>query len=342
MQMKIGELASRAGLSVRALHHYDAIGLLSPAARTPAGARLYTQSDIITLHRIQALKQMGYALSHIRDTLHDSGAQPLKIIQQQISALEAQARKARTLAKRLKLLALQLELSGELESPEWLDVLELMTIYQKHLSDQEIDSLHQPQMDTQWAGLVAQVSQAMQSQLATDSPQAQSMAWRWIKLVIAKTHNNAALAGKLKNMQEREARAQEIVGITPLMFDWIGQAMAHARTAIFAKYLSTKQTHELRQRQLAAMARINEWPELVALVRQQLDAGVASHAKPMQVLATRWQQLFRSSFCGDNKALEAKVKKAFAAEPDLNLGVGVDEALMRYVHAAVAQLERTS
>lgn len=41
MRLKIGELAKKVGLSVRALHHYDAIGLLSPSQRTDGGARLY-------------------------------------------------------------------------------------------------------------------------------------------------------------------------------------------------------------------------------------------------------------------------------------------------------------
>ncbi|MDW9246612.1 merR regulatory family protein [Burkholderia cepacia] len=41
MRLKIGDLAKKAGLSVRALHHYDAIGLLSPSQRTEGGARLY-------------------------------------------------------------------------------------------------------------------------------------------------------------------------------------------------------------------------------------------------------------------------------------------------------------
>jgi DNA-binding transcriptional MerR regulator len=342
MQLKIGELASRAGLSVRALHHYDAVGLLSPSARSPAGARLYAQSDIVRLHRIQALKQMGYSLPDIREALRDTSVQPVETIQKQISALEAQASKARKLSVSLKHLVKQIEIRGELQGSDWLDILELMTIYKKHLTDEEMDTIHRPNLDMQWARLVAEVKQAMYSQLTTDSQEAQSMAWRWVRLVIAKSNNNAALACKLKAMQEREVRAQDILGITPSMFDWIGQTIVHARTAIFAKYLSPKQTNEIKRIQLTAMTHMDEWPQLVALVRKKLDEGVAVDAKPMQVLAVRWQQLFRHSFCGDNKALEIKVRKAFAKEPDLNLGVGVDEALIRYVHEAITHLKETS
>lgn len=62
MLLKIGELAKRTGLTVRALHHYDAIGLLSPSARSEAGYRLYNEADIARLHRILALRRFGWRL----------------------------------------------------------------------------------------------------------------------------------------------------------------------------------------------------------------------------------------------------------------------------------------
>ena len=50
---KVGELAARTGLTVRTLHHYDAIGLLSPSGRTGSahnsGHRLYTAADLARL-----------------------------------------------------------------------------------------------------------------------------------------------------------------------------------------------------------------------------------------------------------------------------------------------------
>ena len=86
MRLKISDLAKRSGLTVRALHHYDAIGLLSPSARTDSGARQYGQQDLIRLHRIQALKALGYALPAIRTNLDDPNIKPLDIIERQIQA----------------------------------------------------------------------------------------------------------------------------------------------------------------------------------------------------------------------------------------------------------------
>ncbi|MET8144523.1 MerR family transcriptional regulator [Sphaerisporangium sp. NPDC005288] len=66
---KIGDLAAATGLTVRALHHFDRIGLLVPTLRTPAGHRMYTGGDVRRLYRILALRQLGMPLARIAESL---------------------------------------------------------------------------------------------------------------------------------------------------------------------------------------------------------------------------------------------------------------------------------
>ncbi len=346
--LKIGDLAKRVGLSVRALHHYDAIGLLSPTTRTASGSRLYGLPDLIRLHRIQALKQMGCSLPEIKRALCEPGVDPRQVVQRQIAVLQAQAQRARALSEGLQHLTAQLTTTGQATAADWLNALEMMAIHQQHFSESEMQALRSPKngvaqaLEQQWSTLVLEVRQAMQRGLRAHHPRAQALAWRWVRLVIAKTSNDAGLAIKLKAMQASEPRAQDIVGIAPAMFGWIGQALAHARVALFAKHLPAAYTAEVRRRQLARMPHMDDWPQLVALAREHMVAGLPAHARPVQDLAARWQQLFRDSYCGDDTALEAAVRQAFAHEPDLSLGVGVDAALMRYVRAAIAHAQPTS
>ena len=345
MRPKISDLAKRSGLTVRALHHYDAIGLLSPSARTESGARQYGQQDLIRLHRIQALKALGYALPAIRINLDDPSIKPLEIIERQIQVLDEQARLAQELGARLQHLAAHVSAGSETAAADWLNLLEMMTMYQRHLTDEEMVALRTPkgstahEISTQWTQLIAEVAQAMQQQMPLDGPRAQALAWRWMRLVIAMTSNNPVLANKLKAIQQRESRAREILGIDAARLDWIGQALAHARTALFAKYLSPAETDALRRRQLVGRI-LDDWHKLLALVRAQMEAGVPVDAEPVQALALRWEQLFRDSYCGDDVVLEGKVRHAFTQEPDLMLGVGMDEALMVYVQKAMVHLHR--
>lgn len=339
MEMKVGELAKRCGLSIRALHHYDAIGLLSPSARTEGGARIYGTQDFRRLHRIQVLKQIGYSLENIRCALDDATVDPQEVINQQARLLDAQAEQARALSGKLKYLSDRLATGDAVESVDWLSLLELMTIYERHLTEAEIQVLRSPALgsvgaiEAQRAALVTEVGACMRSEVPVDSPQASALAWRWVRMVIALTSNNAALAGKLKTLQERDARAQEIVGIDGAMFKWVSEAVVHARLSLFSKHLSPLQVATVRRRQLD---HLDQWPELVALVREQMEAGASSDDAPMKLLAARWRQLFLDSYSGNDPVLELGVRSAMTHEPDLSLGVGVDDALLSYVRAATA------
>ncbi len=61
-----GEFARQAAVSVRTLRYYDQVGLLSPAERSDAGYRLYSDDDLAALQQILALKLLGFTLAEIR------------------------------------------------------------------------------------------------------------------------------------------------------------------------------------------------------------------------------------------------------------------------------------
>jgi DNA-binding transcriptional MerR regulator len=69
MLIQVGELARRAGMTVRTLHHYEQTGLLMPSARSTAGYRLYNLAAVQRLHMIKALTQTGLELATIKDYL---------------------------------------------------------------------------------------------------------------------------------------------------------------------------------------------------------------------------------------------------------------------------------
>ncbi len=77
--LKIGELAKRTGLTVRTLHHYDQVGLLTPANRSRAGYRLYDEKDLHRLQQIMSMRALGLSLQEIGEMLAagDPGNHPL-------------------------------------------------------------------------------------------------------------------------------------------------------------------------------------------------------------------------------------------------------------------------
>jgi DNA-binding transcriptional MerR regulator len=77
--MKVGAVAEAAGLTVRTLHHWDSIGLLSPSERSPAGHREYTEGDLVRLYQVLALRSLGLGLDSIAVCL-DAGVDPARLV----------------------------------------------------------------------------------------------------------------------------------------------------------------------------------------------------------------------------------------------------------------------
>jgi len=61
----VGELSRLTGITVRALHHYDEIGLCSPSARSRSGYRLYDDADLLRLQQILLFRELGLSLQEI-------------------------------------------------------------------------------------------------------------------------------------------------------------------------------------------------------------------------------------------------------------------------------------
>lgn len=72
--MTVGEVAALTGVTVRTLHHYDAIGLVRPAARSAAGYRLYGPDDVARLQEVVAYRRLGFGLEDIPDATADRRA----------------------------------------------------------------------------------------------------------------------------------------------------------------------------------------------------------------------------------------------------------------------------
>jgi DNA-binding transcriptional MerR regulator len=67
--LKIGELAARAGVSIRTVDYYTTLGLISPAQRTASNYRLYSPADVDRIHLVQRLEVHGVPLEEISAAL---------------------------------------------------------------------------------------------------------------------------------------------------------------------------------------------------------------------------------------------------------------------------------
>jgi DNA-binding transcriptional MerR regulator len=75
MAFTVGELARLTGVTVRALHHYDELGLLRPSQRSDAGYRLYDDHDVLRLQQILLFRELGLPLDEIATAITQAASQ---------------------------------------------------------------------------------------------------------------------------------------------------------------------------------------------------------------------------------------------------------------------------
>ena len=86
----VKEVSRITGVSVRTLHHYDAIGLLKPTQVTEAGYRLYDDSALARMQSILLFRQLQFPLKEIRIILDSPDFDPMEALSQQVHLLEMQ------------------------------------------------------------------------------------------------------------------------------------------------------------------------------------------------------------------------------------------------------------
>ncbi|MBC9726729.1 MerR family transcriptional regulator [Streptomyces sp. TRM68367] len=102
MSYSVGRVAGFAGVTVRTLHHYDAIGLLAPSERSHAGHRRYSDADLDRLQQILFYRELGFPLDEVAALLDDQAtgkADPRAHLRRQHELLTARIEKLQKMAE---------------------------------------------------------------------------------------------------------------------------------------------------------------------------------------------------------------------------------------------------
>ena len=233
--LKVGQLAQQTGLSVRTLHYYDQIGLLSPSQRTQAEHRLYTAADVAKLQQIMSLRQLGFSLDEIRDCLNNPSFSFQRVVQLHIARLREQIELSQTLLQRLEAIASQAIAPSSTE--ELIQTIEAMTMLEKYYSPEQLQTLQQRRnqlgeaeiktAEAEWRTLIAQAQAAMENGTDPGSEPVQQLARRWQELVAAFTGDNPEIAHSLDHLYQQEGPEAASQGmLEAAVFDYMGRAIA--------------------------------------------------------------------------------------------------------------------
>ncbi|MEQ7123959.1 MerR family transcriptional regulator [Actinopolymorpha sp. B11F2] len=191
----IGRLAEASGVTVRALHYYDEIGLVSASERTRAGHRRYTDADVRRLYRVRALRQLGLSLDEVGTALGrttDDLTTLRKLLDSQLADLETRASQIATQTRQVRRLLGQLSRSDMPDPEEFLAALETtvpLTRAEAYFSDRQRAALTQratelgeeaiDDLKSEWLTLVAKLHEYAKDGTPADDPGVQALVTRW-------------------------------------------------------------------------------------------------------------------------------------------------------------------
>ena len=237
--LRVGELARRCGISVRALHHYDEIGLLRPTFRTESGHRLYGAEELRRLQRILSLRQLGFSLDDVQSLLEQPGFALRDVIERHRADLEARIAREQRLVQRLEEIAERLESCQELTLDELMRSVEETTMLSRYYSEEQLEELADRreeigdarirEVENQWQEIFARLEVERSKGTDPAAPEVQAIAREAQALIAEFTGGDAGVTQSLATMYRKEGGAGVMAekgwSVAPEVFAYLSEAM---------------------------------------------------------------------------------------------------------------------
>jgi MerR family transcriptional regulator, thiopeptide resistance regulator len=207
------EFAQRAGVTIRALHHYDRLGLLRPSGRTAAGYRLYSDRDLVRLEQIVALKFIGFPLSQIRELLQRRDPDLSAMLRQQRQII---AQKRDHLERAIRAIERAEEVVAAGRESDWEPFRKIIEVIQMHTrkdwmkkyyTEEQLADLRtrwspelQAESERGWAALARDTEAAIANGEDPSGETGQELARRRRKLIAQFTGGDPAMEENLKRL----------------------------------------------------------------------------------------------------------------------------------------------
>lgn len=214
---KVGELARRAGVTVRTLHHYDEIGLLEPEGRTRAGHRLYGPRQVRRLQQIASLRRLGLSLEEVAGLLDEGGLSLEEALDLQLRRLDEEIHRRTRLRHLVSDLRALVRGPGEPSLSQLTRTIAGTLRHDRYYSPEQLRKLAARREEmggevmaeaaAEWSRLLADYADAMERGVDPASPEAAALGRRSAELVERFTGGDEGIRASLAEMYASEGGA---------------------------------------------------------------------------------------------------------------------------------------
>lgn len=241
-EMKVGELAERSGLTVRTLHHYDEIGLLTPARRTGAGHRVYGIEEVRRLQRIASLRHLGLPLEEIGRCLDDDDYSLMRVLELQLRRIDREMARQGELRERIRRLRDRLDSDEGASLDDLAGTIQATVTYEGYYTREELDRLavrrevvgeeRIREAQEEWRELLEDFGRARERGVDPSAPEVKALARRSAALIAEFTGGDPDVLESLTRLYREEGAetvmADHDVPMSPGLWTYMGRA----RTAL--------------------------------------------------------------------------------------------------------------
>ena len=212
--LKVGDLARHTGVSVRTLHHYEEIGLLSPAGRSSAGHRLYGEAEVVRLQQILSLRHLGFSLEEIRRCLDEEQVSLVRILGQHIAALTESIAREQRLKRKLEALVTRLRSTGAVRASILIETIRETVMFEKYYTPEQLADLQKrkkmvgeqriAEVQAEWQELFDEFSKARSRGEDPGCEHCLELARKARSLIAEFTGGDAGIENSLRNLYRGE------------------------------------------------------------------------------------------------------------------------------------------
>jgi len=211
---KPAEFAKLTGVTVRALHHYDRLGLLKPSGRTAKGYRLYGERDFARLQQVVTLKFIGFPLKQIKDILDRSSFDLAAELHRQRETIVEQRGRLELAIRAIEKVERVLASSDEPDWEVFAEIIEVINMQNdmewtnKYYSKEARQKISRraaavpqeviEQTQRNWPVLIKEIEASLGEDPASEKSQA--LAERWLNLIAGFTGGDPAIQQGLNKM----------------------------------------------------------------------------------------------------------------------------------------------
>ena len=233
---KVGQLSKLTGITIRALHHYDDIELLSPISHTDSGHRLYSEWDIIKLQQIISLKQLGFSLDEIKEMFNSAEYNPQEVIKMQLQRLDEEIKIKEELHSQLQELKVVFDTWKKPTPEQFINAIQLIRDQSKYFTEEQriklkkqYDNFNKTKIkesSNNWSELTSSLQYEMEKGTLPHSPIVIKLARKWQEGIELFSGGDKELVLSAERYYKDNPHAAKGSGMSGELYEYITKALA--------------------------------------------------------------------------------------------------------------------